>query len=145
MASNTPAKQEDSKAEAAGPIYQCEIVERPAQAALSIRSQVSPFAIVSTIGESAMAIFHMLEKRALFPLAPLFVAYHGFDGQVYDLEIGFPFESGIKGRNNIKASKIPGGESAVYYHVGPMENFGNPSCAGTVVECKCIYNIRDDI
>ena len=114
-----PAKQEDSKAEAAGPIYQCEIVERPAQAALSIRSQVSPFAIVSTIGESAMAIFQYAGEKGFIPAGPLFVAYHGFDGQVYDLEIGFPFESGIKGRNNIKASKIPGGESAVYYHVGP--------------------------
>ena len=113
------AKQPFSAPEAGETIMQCEIIERLAQPVLSIRSQVPLVAVVPTIGESAMAIYQYAGEMGCAPTGPLFVAYHEFDGQAFDLEIGFPFAPGMMSRDNIKASEIPGGKLAVYHHVGP--------------------------
>jgi flavin reductase (DIM6/NTAB) family NADH-FMN oxidoreductase RutF/effector-binding domain-containing protein len=114
-------KRETSKSKPAALKYQCDIVERPAQSALTIRTRVSPVALASAIGESMMAIVRYAGEKGYIPIGPPFVAYHGFDGQKQDIEIGFPFKPGIEGRDTIKVSGIPGGKAATYRHVGSYE------------------------
>lgn len=114
-------KQVASEAEVSGRKYRCNIVERSAQPALTIRTRISPVELGSTIGGSASAIMQYTRGKGYTPTGSLFVAYHGFDGQEQDIEIGFPFEPGVEGGDNIKVSKIPGGKSAIYHHVGPYE------------------------
>jgi flavin reductase (DIM6/NTAB) family NADH-FMN oxidoreductase RutF/effector-binding domain-containing protein len=101
--------------------YRCDIVERFIQPALTIRSRVSPMALAWTVGESAFAISQYAEEKGYIPIGPPFVAYHDFDGREQDVEIGFPFEPGIEGRDHIQVSEIPGGKSATYHYVGPYE------------------------
>jgi effector-binding domain-containing protein len=110
------------KPKAAESKYQCDIVERSAQPALTIRTRISPIALAPTIGASMLAVLQHAGEKGNTPTGPPFVAYHGFDGQEQDIEIGFPFEPGIEGKDNIKVSEIPGGKSAIYHHVGPYEN-----------------------
>lgn len=98
-----------------------EIVNRPAQSALSIRKRVMPFAITHSIGECAMAVFQYAAQMGYAPAGALFVAYHGFNGPEMDIEVGFPFDASVEGRDNVQASKIPGGKVAVYRHLGPYQ------------------------
>jgi flavin reductase (DIM6/NTAB) family NADH-FMN oxidoreductase RutF/effector-binding domain-containing protein len=104
-----------------GSKYPCNIIERSAQTALTIRDRISPVTLPQTIGESAMAVFQYAGEKGYTPTGSLFVAYHGFDGQVLDVEVGFPFQPGIEGRGYIQLSEIPGGKSASYRHVGLYE------------------------
>lgn len=114
-------KQGTAEAEPRGPKYQCSIVERCAQPALTIRSRVAPAELAATIGQSAATVFLFARDNGSTPSGALFVAYHGFDGQGLDIEIGFPFMPGIEGRGNIHLSEIPGGKAASYRHVGSYE------------------------
>lgn len=118
---NYRPRQDNSKPETSEPKYQCSIIERPVMPALSIRSRVSPVALSQAIGKSASAIFQYALNKGVAPAGSLFVAYHGFDGQTLDIEVGFPFKPGIYGVDNIKVSEIPGGKSALYHYVGPYE------------------------
>ena len=101
--------------------FQCDIVERPAQPALTIRSRVSPVGVAQAIGQCAMTVFQYASQKGYTPAGALFVAYHGFDGQALDVEIGFPFQPGIEGSENIQVSEIPGGKVAIHHHVGSYE------------------------
>jgi flavin reductase (DIM6/NTAB) family NADH-FMN oxidoreductase RutF/effector-binding domain-containing protein len=114
-------RQAASQPQAVGAKFQCDIVERPALPALTIRSRVSPLAVAQTIGQCAMAVFQYASQKGCAPAGALFVAYHGFDGQGLDVEIGFPFQPGIEGKEDIRVSEIPGGKIAVYRHVGGYE------------------------
>ncbi len=114
-------KQDAAKPESVESTCRCEIVERPARPALTIRTQVSPVALAQIIGESAWTIFQYAREKGYIPAGPLFVAYHGFDGQMQEVEIGFPCGPGTEGRGTIQISEIPGGKSASYHHVGSYE------------------------
>jgi flavin reductase (DIM6/NTAB) family NADH-FMN oxidoreductase RutF/effector-binding domain-containing protein len=119
-------RQYTSKQDTSGPTatespYRCDIVERSAQPALTIRTRVSPVALAPTIGESLLAVSQYAGGKGYIPTGPPFVVYHGVDGQEQDIEIGIPFEPGIEGRDTIKVNEIPGGKSAIYRHVGPYE------------------------
>ncbi len=115
-------RQAAAHPQAPGAQFECSIVERrPARPALTIRSQVSPLAVAQAIGQCAMAVFQYANQKGYAPAGALFVAYHGFDGQALDVEIGFPFQPGIEGKDNIQVSEIPGGKTAVHHHVGSYE------------------------
>ncbi|MCP4536217.1 MAG: hypothetical protein GY832_03640 [Chloroflexi bacterium] len=114
-------KQDTCEAKAVESKFQCDIVERSAQPALTIRSRVSPVTLAPTIGQSMFAVVQYAGEKGYIPAGSPFVVYHGFDGQEQDIEIGFPFEPGIEGIDNIKVSEIPGGKSAIYHHVGSYD------------------------
>lgn len=103
-------------------VFRCTIIERPAQPTLTIRSRVSPIEAALTIGKSLLSISHYAAGKGYIPAGPPFVAYHDFDGQTQDIEIGFPFGPGIEGVDAILAGEIPGGSAAIYRHVGPYDN-----------------------
>lgn len=107
--------------EATASTYRCEIIDRSAQPALTIRSQVSPLALAHTIRESILAVSHYIREKGSIPAGPPFVAYHGFDGREQEVEIGFPITPGLEGRDPIKVSELPAGKSASYHYVGPYE------------------------
>lgn len=115
-------KQDTGETEAAESEYRCDIIERSAQPALTIRTRVSLPSLAQTIGESIFAIAQYAGGKGFIPSGPPFLAIHGFDGLERDIEIGFPFQPGIEGRDNIKVSEIPGGKAATYHHVGPYEH-----------------------
>ncbi|HNT75029.1 MAG TPA: GyrI-like domain-containing protein [Anaerolineae bacterium] len=114
-------KQASATQESVESRYRCAIVERPAQPALTIRSRAPLMALARTIGESMAAIAQYAGRQGYIPAGPPFVAYHGFDGREQDVEIGFPFNSGVEGKTSIQVSAIPGGKSAAYHYIGPYD------------------------
>ncbi len=113
--------KQDTFPKAAKSKYRCDIVERSAQPALTIRTRVSLVALATTIGESLLAVSQYAREKRYIPIGPSFVVYHSFDGQEQDIEIGIPFAPGIEGKDNIKVNEIPRGKSATYRHVGSYE------------------------
>ncbi|MBN1873305.1 MAG: GyrI-like domain-containing protein [Anaerolineae bacterium] len=114
-------KQTTTKQAATESKYHCDIIERPAQPALTIRSRVSSIALARMIGESIFAVSQYAKDKGYAPAGLPFVAYYDFDGREQDIEIGIPFKPGIEGGNNIKVSEIPGGKSATYHYIGSYE------------------------
>ena len=114
-------QQNAPEPESPGKKYRCDIVERSARPALTIRTRVSPAAMPLAIQESVPAIIRYAGEKGYTPTGPFFVAYRDFDGHLLDIEIGFPFESGIEGGGNITLSEIPGGKSASYHHLGSYQ------------------------
>ena len=114
-------KQDTGETAAAESEFRCDIIERSAQTALSIRARVPLPALAQTIGESLFALSRYAGEKGYIPSGSPFLAHHGSDGLERDIEIGLPFGLGIEGRDTVTVSEIPGGKYAVYRYRGPYE------------------------
>ncbi len=104
-----------------GDSYQCQLMEEPAQPALTIRTQVAVENMPQIIGQAYGAIIQYAGELGAQPAGAPFVAYHNMDRQNMDVEIGFPFTEKLPGKGDIQASEIPGGRLAACLHVGPYD------------------------
>jgi effector-binding domain-containing protein len=99
--------------------YQCEVQERAAQPAMSIRTRAPVGELGQVLGKSFAAIWQYLGELGEEPAGPPFAAYYNEDMQDLDVEIGFPVSRGLPGKDDIEASEIPGGKVATCLHTGP--------------------------
>ena len=99
--------------------YQCEVREQPAQAALTIRTRSSIQDLPQLFGRAYGAIIQHLTQLRQFPAGAPFAAYYNMDMQNLDVELGFPVSKELPGKDEIKASRIPGGKFAMVLHTGP--------------------------
>jgi effector-binding domain-containing protein len=101
--------------------YKCELIERTAQPALSIRTRGAVQDLPAILGRSLGAIGAYLGRMGQMPSGAPYVAYHNEDMQNLDLEIGFPVAKKMPGQGEIQAAEIPGGKAAACLHVGPYD------------------------
>ena len=99
--------------------YQCEVREQPAQPTLTIRTRTSIQDLPQLIGKAYGAIAQYLAQLGQYPAGAPFAAYYNMDMQNLDVELGFPVAKELPGKDDIKASRIPGGKFAVVMHTGP--------------------------
>jgi effector-binding domain-containing protein len=99
--------------------YKCEIKEQSTQPALSIRTSTSVEHLPQVFGDAFGAIAQYLGELGEEPAGPPFAAYYNMDMQDLDVEIGIPVTKSLRGRDDIKASGIPGGQVATCLHTGP--------------------------
>ena len=104
--------------------YQCQLLDRPAQPALAIRTRTSVQNLPHVLGPAWGAILQYAGRMGVQPSGPPFVAYHNMNMQDLDIEIGFPFAQELKGEGAVLAGEIPGGKAAVCLHVGPYDQVG---------------------
>ena len=104
--------------------YQCQLLDRPAQPALVIRTRASVQMMPQVLGQAWGAIMQHAGRSGVHPSGPPFVAYHNMDMQDLDLEIGFPFAQQLKGEGEVLAGEIPAGKAAECLHVGPYDQLG---------------------
>ncbi len=104
--------------------YQCEIVERSAQPALTIRTQTVVQNLTPAMGHAFGAIAQYLGEQGECPAGPPFAAYYNMDMQNLDVEIGFPVTHPLLGKGEIQASEIPGGRLASVVYTGPYSDCG---------------------
>jgi len=104
--------------------YQCEINERPAQPALSIRARVSVQDLARVSGQAFGTVAQYLGTQGEHPAGPPFAAYYNMDMQNLDVELGFPVLHALPGQGEILASEIPGGRQASVVHTGPYSECG---------------------
>jgi effector-binding domain-containing protein len=101
--------------------YRCELLDRPAQPTLAIRTRTPVKRLPQVIGQAYGAIFQYASELGFQPSGAPFVAYYNMDMEDLDTEIGFPFQQRLPGRGNILAGEIPGGKAAACLHVGPYD------------------------
>jgi effector-binding domain-containing protein len=70
-------------------------------------------------GEAYGAIMQYLEQLGEYPSGEPFAAYYNLDMQDLDLEIGFPVNKVIPGKDAIKPGEIPAGKQVSCIHKGP--------------------------
>lgn len=104
--------------------YECKVAEQPTQLTLSIRTRAAVQDLPQVLGKAFGAIAQYLGELGRQPAGPPFVAYHNMDMQDLDVEIGFPVPGKLPGRDDIKASEIPGGRAATCLYVGPYSDIG---------------------
>jgi effector-binding domain-containing protein len=104
--------------------YKCEVKEQSAQPALSIRTRTAVQDLAQVLGEAYGAIAQYLGELGEQPAGPPFTAYYNMDMQDLDVEIGFPVYKRLPGKDDIKASDIPGGKAATCLHTGPYSGIG---------------------
>ena len=99
----------------------CELVERPAQPTLSVRTRTSVADLPALMGQVYGAIMQYLGELGEYPTGPPFGAYCNMDMEDLDVAIGFPVAKSLPGRGNLQPGEIPGGKAATCIHVGPYD------------------------
>lgn len=97
----------------------CELINRPAQPTLAIRTHSAVQNLPQAMGQAFGAIAQYLGQRGEHPAGPPYAAYYNMDMQNLDVEIGFPVAHALPGQGDIQPSQIPGGEVVACLHVGP--------------------------
>jgi effector-binding domain-containing protein len=101
--------------------YTCEVIQRPAQHALTVRTRAAVQDLPKVLGQAYGAIAQYLGQLGQPPAGAPFVAYHNMDFQNLDIEIGYPVAGKLPGQGTIQPSEIPGGRAAACLHVGPYD------------------------
>ena len=100
---------------------QCEIVQRPAQLTLSVRTRTSVDQLPALMGQVFGAIAAYLGELGQFPAGAPYAAYYNMNMQDLDVEIGFPVPAALAGKDQIQPGEVPGGAAASCVHVGPYD------------------------
>ena len=101
--------------------YQCELIDRPAQATLSVRGRMPVQALSLFFARAFGAIAQYLGELGQHPVGPPYSAYYNTDMQDLDVEAGFPVARPLPGRGDIQAGHLPGGQAASCLHIGPYD------------------------
>ena len=101
----------------------CEILDRPAQLTLSVRSRANVADLPVLMGQVFGAIMQYLGEAGQFPTGAPYAAYYNTDMQDLDVEIGFPVAPALPGKGDIRPGQIRAGKAASCVHVGPYEQF----------------------
>ena len=100
---------------------ECQIITRPIQPTLAIRTRAAVQDLPSVLGQTFSAIGAYLGKLGEPPAGAPFVAYYNLDMQDLDIEIGFPVARQLPGEGEIQASEMAAGDYGVCTHVGPFD------------------------
>jgi effector-binding domain-containing protein len=104
--------------------YQCEIVERPVQPALSVRRTGSVQELPQILGQAFGQIAKYLQQCGEPVAGPPFVAYYNQDMQALEIEIGMPVGRSVQGADEIQPVQMPSGTVASCIYIGPYEELG---------------------
>ena len=99
--------------------YKCELIDRPAQPVLSIRTRTAVQNLPQVLGAAYGKIMQYMGELGEPPAGAPFVAYYNMDMQDLDIEIGFPVLRALLGKADIQACEIPAGKAATCLYTGP--------------------------
>ena len=105
-------------------LYDCEIVEQPAQPTLSIRTRAAVQELPQVLGKGYGAIMQYLGEVGVSPTGHPFVIYYNMDMQDMDIELGFPVLQPLPGKGEVHAARMEAGKVATCLYVGPYADCG---------------------
>ena len=105
--------------------YECEVIDRPAQPVLSVRTRSAVQNLPTALGQAYGAIMQHAAKLGAQPAGAPFVAYYNMDMQDLDIEAGYPVEKPLPGTGVIQPSQIPAGRFATCLYKGPYDQCGS--------------------
>lgn len=95
------------------------IEQTPAQPVLAVRIRTRIDDLPRVIGQSYMAIMQYLGELGEHPAGPPYTAYYNLDMQDLDVEMGFPVDKALPGKETVFASEIPAGHKVSCMYKGP--------------------------
>jgi effector-binding domain-containing protein len=99
----------------------CELVDLQARPTLTVRTRTALEQLPHVLGPAWGAVLASAGKAGEAPSDAPFVAYHNWDMQDLDVEIGFTFERTVEGDGEVSAGEIAEGKAAQCIHVGPYD------------------------
>jgi len=99
--------------------YQFEVSEPQARPALAIRTRSAASNLPKELGKAFGTIYQYLLEIGETAAGAAYTAYYNMDMQDLDVEIGFVVAKPLPGRDEIRASEIPGGKQVSYMYKGP--------------------------
>lgn len=101
--------------------YACDVVDRPAQAALVVRTRAAVDQLPQVLGPAWGHVLAHAKSVGAHPSGPPFVAYHNADMRNLQIDVGFAFDRPLEGGGDVHSSEIPAGLAAETVHVGPYD------------------------
>jgi effector-binding domain-containing protein len=102
--------------------WNIELKEKPLQYTVVIRKRASVSELPKIIGECYGAIGKYLGELGEQPSNAPFVAYNNLDMENLDLEIGFPVNKILPGKDDIVGGEIPAGPFVTCLYKGPYSD-----------------------
>jgi len=84
----------------------------------SVRMKVDMTEIARSLAIMLPEVMTHLTRTGVVPAGAPFSRYHSIEGTTVDLEAGIPVATPIQDAGRVKASTLPGGKTAVAWHVG---------------------------
>lgn len=97
-----------------------EIVNTKETPAIAIREKVNVSEIPAVMGRMYGELFPHLGKDVQCA-GPPFALYHSWEGEVMDMEVGFPIAGKGIEAGNVRTIKLPAVRAAMAVHIGPYD------------------------
>lgn len=101
-------------------ITSIEIVNTKETLAIAIREKVKVTEVPEAMGRMFGEIMPLLDKKVRC-VGPPFALYHSWEGEVMDMEVGFPIAGKGMEVGRVRTIKLPAVRAAVATHVGPYD------------------------
>lgn len=98
--------------------------EKPAQPTLSVHTRTAVGNLPAVLGKAYRSLAGYLSEVGVSPVGAPYVGYFNTDMQDMDIEIGFPVEQVLAGKDEIQASEIPSGKRVSCIYTGPYNEVG---------------------
>jgi effector-binding domain-containing protein len=105
---------------------QIECKEQNAIPVLMVRTRANMATLPQVIGENYGNIMGYLNELGKQPADAPYTCYHNMDMEDLDVEMGFPVENGLAGKEDIQAGEIPAGKYVTAMYKGPYAGMQKP-------------------
>jgi effector-binding domain-containing protein len=96
-----------------------ELIEQEPKPALSIRTRTTLEDLPGKIAENYSAILDYMHELGVKPVDAPFTAYYGLEMKDLDVEMGFPVNETLPGKDNVTCCLMPSGKAAAAMYKGP--------------------------
>lgn len=101
-----------------------QIIQTEEQPALSVSILTSAKDLPRVVGGAMEKVVKYISAQGEQAIGPAFIAYHNWDMENLQVEIGFPLIRAMPGEGEMVLRPIPAGRKASGFHKGPYSDIG---------------------
>jgi len=98
---------------------ECAVETVAEQPTASIRMTIPAKDVSKNLAVMLPEVMEYVTKSGAELAGPPFSRYHAIAGDTIDIEAGMPVRKSVPGEGRVKGSSLPGGKTAVTWHIGP--------------------------
>lgn len=107
-------------------MYQIELKEQDTQPVLMVRARATMETLPQVIGDNYEKILVYLAELGVQPADAPYTCYQNMDIEDLDVEMGFPVDKELPGKDDIQAGEIPGGKYVTALYKGSYAGMEKP-------------------